>query len=90
MDSEAGVFSITFDMSGTRMITTEADKTIKVYREDDTAVSNHLKNYLKGVYLRRKNSFYFLISVRGVASNQLETWHYQEKEVLNYNEFNEF
>lgn len=38
MDSEAGVFSITFDMSGTRMITTEADKTIKVYKEDDTAV----------------------------------------------------
>lgn len=39
MDSEAGIFSITFDMSGTRMITTEADKTIKVYKEDDTAVS---------------------------------------------------
>lgn len=38
MDSEAGVFSITFDISGTRMITTEADKTIKVYKEDDTAV----------------------------------------------------
>lgn len=46
MDSEGGVFSITFDMSGTRMITTEADKTIKVYREDDTAVSGQLKYYL--------------------------------------------
>lgn len=39
MDSEAGVFSITFDITGTRMITTEADKTIKVYKEDDTAVN---------------------------------------------------
>lgn len=39
MDSEAGIFSITFDMSGTRMITTEADKTIKIWKEDDTAVS---------------------------------------------------
>ena len=37
MDSEAGIFSITFDMSGKRMITTEADKTIKLYREDETA-----------------------------------------------------
>lgn len=47
MDSEAGVFSITFDMSGTRMITTEADKTIKVYKEDDTAVRiNWFLNYI--------------------------------------------
>lgn len=28
-----------FDNSGTRLITAEADKTIKLYREDDTAVS---------------------------------------------------
>lgn len=39
MDSEAGVFAMTFDHSGTRLITAEADKTIKLYREDDTAVS---------------------------------------------------
>jgi len=39
MDSEAGVFAMSFDNSGTRLITAEADKTIKLYREDDTAVS---------------------------------------------------
>jgi hypothetical protein len=39
MDSEAGVFAMAFDLSGTRLITAEADKTIKLYREDDTAVS---------------------------------------------------
>lgn len=39
MDSEAGIFSMIFDQSGTRLITTEADKTIKIYKEDDTAVS---------------------------------------------------
>jgi pleiotropic regulator 1 len=39
MDSEAGVFAMAFDNSGTRLITAEADKTIKLYREDDTAVS---------------------------------------------------
>jgi len=39
MDSEAGVFAMAFDNSGTRLITAEADKTIKLYKEDDTAVS---------------------------------------------------
>ena len=39
MDSEAGVFAMTFDQSGSRLITCDADKTIKIYKEDDTAVS---------------------------------------------------
>ncbi|XP_076165718.1 transport and golgi organization 4 [Ptiloglossa arizonensis] len=55
MDSEAGVFSITFDMSGTRMITTEADKTIKVYKEDDTATEEtHPVNWRPDIIKRRK------------------------------------
>lgn len=43
MDSESGIFSMTFDQSGSRLITTEADKTIKIYKEDDTAVSMTIK-----------------------------------------------
>lgn len=39
MDSEAGIFAMAFDQSGTRLITTEADKTIKIYKEDENAVS---------------------------------------------------
>lgn len=39
LDSEAGVFATTFDLSGCRLITAEADKTIKIYKEDDSAVS---------------------------------------------------
>ena len=39
IDSEAGIFDITFDQSGSRLLTAEADKTIKIYKEDDTAVS---------------------------------------------------
>lgn len=55
MDSEAGVFSITFDVSGTRMITTEADKTIKVYKEDDTATEEtHPINWRPDIIKRRK------------------------------------
>ena len=39
MDSEAGVYAMTFDESGSRLITCDADKTIKIYKEDETAVS---------------------------------------------------
>ena len=34
LDAEAGIMSATFDRSGLRLITGEADKTIKVWRED--------------------------------------------------------
>lgn len=37
LDSEAGIFASTFDRTGTRLITCEADKTIKVWKEDPTA-----------------------------------------------------
>lgn len=47
MDSESGVFSMTFDQSGSRLITTEADKTIKIYKEDETAVSFIVTYFLK-------------------------------------------
>ena len=47
LDSEAGIFAATFDMSGCRLITGEADKTIKVYKEDETAVSHtFFSNYM--------------------------------------------
>jgi len=34
LDSECGIFACTFDRSGSRLLTCEADKTIKVYKED--------------------------------------------------------
>jgi len=37
LDSEAGIFDTVFDKTGTRLITCEADKTIKIWREDETA-----------------------------------------------------
>ena len=36
--SEAGIFTLQFDQSGSRLITGETDKTIKIYKEDETAV----------------------------------------------------
>ncbi|CAG8651440.1 15569_t:CDS:2 [Acaulospora morrowiae] len=37
LESEAGIFACTFDRSGLRLITCEADKTIKIWREDPNA-----------------------------------------------------
>lgn len=42
IDSEAGIFASTFDKSGSRLLTCEADKTIKIYKEDENAVSFQL------------------------------------------------
>lgn len=38
IDSESGIFACIFDQSGSRLLTAEADKTIKVYKEDEHAV----------------------------------------------------
>lgn len=42
LDSEAGIFAMSFDRSGSRLITCEADKTIKMYKEDEEAVRSLL------------------------------------------------
>ncbi len=40
IDSEAGIFALMFDKSGSRLFSCEADKTIKIYKEDESAVSD--------------------------------------------------
>jgi len=46
LDSENGVFACGFDKSGSRLITCEADKTIKIYKEDEEATQEtHPINY---------------------------------------------
>ena len=37
LHSEAGIFAAAFDMTGSRLITCEADKTIKIWKEDEDA-----------------------------------------------------
>ncbi|KAL0397896.1 UNVERIFIED_CONTAM: protein pleiotropic regulator PRL2 [Sesamum calycinum] len=37
LDSEAGIYAIMYDLTGSRLITCEADKTIKMWKEDETA-----------------------------------------------------
>ena len=63
MDSESGIFSMTFDQSGSRLITTEADKTIKIYKEDDTAVSVIIK--------------YTIWNLMGQNESDVDVWMFQ-------------
>ncbi|CAM9905671.1 unnamed protein product, partial [Discosporangium mesarthrocarpum] len=37
LDAEAGVFASAFDVSGSRLVTCEADKTVKLWKEDSSA-----------------------------------------------------
>lgn len=55
LDSEGGIFAMKFDWSGTRLITCEADKTIKVYKEDETATEeSHPVNWKPDILKRRR------------------------------------
>ncbi|MFT7815118.1 pleiotropic regulator 1-like [Arapaima gigas] len=54
LDSESGIFSCVFDHSESRLITAEADKTIKVYKEDDTATEESHPINWKPEILKRK------------------------------------
>jgi len=46
LESEAGVFAMKFDVTGTRLITCEADKSIKMWKEDSSATpESHPVNY---------------------------------------------
>lgn len=55
MDSESGIFAMAFDQSGSRLITAEADKTIKIYKEDMEATEeSHPINWRPDILKRRK------------------------------------
>lgn len=45
INSEAGIFALAFDRSGSRLVSAEADKTIKIYKEDENAVIPFQSNY---------------------------------------------
>lgn len=89
LDSESGIFACVFDHSESRLITAEADKTIKVYKEDDSAVSfaavvKYPVNVGIPVYTRlaeSDNPVFFLSDGRK-PPGQLEARNPQEKEIL--------
>ena len=55
IESESGIYAMKFDMSGTRLITAEADKTIKVYKEDEEASEEtHPINWKPNLFKRSR------------------------------------
>ena len=67
LDSEAGIFATTFDQSGCRLITAEADKTIKIYKEDETAVSFVLCVHCVAIPFVLQGMLTFLVSALTTA-----------------------
>jgi len=54
LESEAGIFTCCFDQTGSRLVTGEADKTIKVWKEDENATEEtHPVNWQPPSGLRR-------------------------------------
>ncbi|XP_062108735.1 protein pleiotropic regulatory locus 1 [Humulus lupulus] len=54
LDSEAGIYAAQYDLTGTRLITCEADKTIKMWKEDENATpETHPLNFKPPKDLRR-------------------------------------
>ena len=52
LESEAGVFAMAYDVTGTRLITCEADKSIKMWKEDSAAVTPHPPStFLDAIFL---------------------------------------
>lgn len=88
LDSESGIFACMFDHSESRLITAEADKTIKVYKEDDTAVSfvtfkaSSDFNVNSQAADKSFDDLLFFPADGRKPSDQLETRNPQEKEIL--------
>ncbi|KAI4345404.1 hypothetical protein L6164_012532 [Bauhinia variegata] len=54
LDSEAGIYALNYDVTGSRLITCEADKTIKMWKEDETATpETHSLNFRPPKEIRR-------------------------------------
>ncbi|KAF5394668.1 Pleiotropic regulator [Paragonimus heterotremus] len=53
IDSEAGIFALAFDRSGSRLVSCEADKTIKIFKEDETATEETHPLYWRPGLLKR-------------------------------------
>jgi pleiotropic regulator 1 len=54
LDSEAGIYALQYDITGTRLISCEADKTIKMWKEDENATpETHPLNFKPPKDIRR-------------------------------------
>lgn len=54
LDCEAGIYAMSFDKSGIRLVTAEADKTVRMWREDETATeTTHPLRWTPGMHAQQ-------------------------------------
>ncbi|KAF3456238.1 hypothetical protein FNV43_RR00888 [Rhamnella rubrinervis] len=54
LDSEAGIYALSYDITGSRLVSCEADKTIKMWKEDESATpETHPLNFKPPKDIRR-------------------------------------
>nr|XP_008367145.2 LOW QUALITY PROTEIN: protein pleiotropic regulatory locus 1-like [Malus domestica] len=54
LDSEAGIYALSYDITGTRLVSCEADKTIKMWKQDENATpETHPLNFRPPKDIRR-------------------------------------
>ena len=54
IESECGIFATAFDQTGSRLLTCEADKTVKFWKEDESATpESHPVNFRPPKNIRR-------------------------------------
>ncbi|KAJ0444338.1 putative transcription factor WD40-like family [Helianthus annuus] len=54
LDSEAGIHALSYDITGSRLVTCEADKSIKMWKEDENATpETHPVNFKAPIDIRR-------------------------------------
>ncbi|OMP07914.1 hypothetical protein COLO4_06938 [Corchorus olitorius] len=72
LDSEAGIYALSYDVTGTRLVTCEADKTIKMWKVDETATEQtHPLNFKPPKEIRRKDRLMDLSESRKKTENEI-------------------
>ncbi|CAL5415509.1 unnamed protein product [Camellia sinensis] len=79
LDSEAGIYALSYDVTGSRLVTCEADKTIKMWKEDENATpETHPLHFKPPKDIRSGLSFHgieTLVRADGTCVNRLDAQH---------------
>lgn len=63
IDSEAGIYALAFDRSGSRLVSCEADKTIKIFKEDETSVSLPISIVIHLIFMDTNQNYWLIFVV---------------------------
>ena len=77
LDSEAGIFASTFDLTGTRLITCEADKTIKGRKRRTQVRKPILLIWKSGNWSGERGDVSFSVFVRIMSNNRVDLLRFE-------------